>query len=81
MELGSQSKNSKQDGEAASVLGWTQHHFFHLLLVKQTQSLLRFKGRGQRLPFVDGGSRLEPAVLESWKAGSRQRWQSVEVRA
>lgn len=44
----SQSKNSKQDGEAASVLRWTQHHFFHLLLVKQTQSLLRFKVRGPR---------------------------------
>lgn len=48
MELGFQSKNSKQDGEAASVLRWTQHHFFRLLLVKQTQSLLRFKARRPR---------------------------------
>ena len=48
---------------------------------RQPWSLLGFKGRGRRLPFVEGGSRLESAVLESWKAGSRQRWQNVEVRA
>ena len=63
MELGSRSKNSKQDGEAASVLRWTQHHFFRLLVVKQTQSLLRFTVRRPRSQLSVGSTKALAAVF------------------